>query len=75
MRIFCVHIYYKAPQEAPILEDSFTEGRLEALSHIEMSGKKKRERINKQKVARTREWLLKNPQSGSKKAKLNVRIC
>ena len=66
---------YKEPREVPILEDSFTEGRLEALSHIEMSGKKKTEHINKREVARTRECLLKNPQSASKKARLNVRIC
>lgn len=64
----CVHIHYKEPREAPILEDNFAEGRLEALSHNGMPGEKKTEQINKCKVARSRECLLKNPRSGSKKA-------
>lgn len=58
-----------------ILEDNFTEDRLEALSHNGMPGEKKTEQINKCTVARTQSCLLKNSRSFSKKATLNVGIC
>lgn len=35
-QILCIHIHYKLPREVPILEDGFTEGRLEGLSRSEM---------------------------------------
>lgn len=35
-QILCIHIHYKLPREVPILEDCFTEGRLEGLSPTEM---------------------------------------
>lgn len=42
---------------------------------MKCQAKRKQNKAINEKVARTRGCLLKNPQSGSKKAKLNARIC